>query len=443
MKELKKAFYDVMYKYHKPFTEDGVMANLRAWKKYKAPLLELLRRHPNWNEQAKAIVFDYEQGRGIDPNAVDELCFVLTELAYEIIPAEQQNNFSVALLAAVSEYQKTPSEEKLEIIRQSGGIKCATGQKTSRIIGKLCKQFGVDKHQRYNSVYAQLADAFSPLQMQNTVVFSLHPCDFLEMSNKENTWYSCHNLESGSWQAGCLSYMTDGVTIILYTVDEGVKQDYHKALRRNRQVFFYQDNMLYQSRLYPDGNDELMTQYRTLAQNAIAACLGVPDLWVLKVKREELTNCYKTVDGSCHYKDYHNYGNLSLLKGTVVTSPFQIGSPPICLCCGETYFNKNKTKCTDCENRSVCADCGQTAPQSLGRYLDGAFHCNACIHTCSACGNVTAETMYPAFNRRGMMVEVCHSCYQTAIEPCSTCSTESVCQLFGRALCPRTALHIA
>ena len=271
MKELKKAFYDVMYKYHKPFTEDGVMANLRAWEKSKAPLLELLRRHPNWNEQAKAIVFDYEQGRGIDPNAVDELCFVLTELAYEIIPAEQQNNFSVALLAAVSEYQKTPSEEKLEIIRQSGGIKCATGQKTSRIIGKLCKQFGVDKHQRYNSVYAQLADAFSPLQMQNTVVFSLHPCDFLEMSNKENTWYSCHNLESGSWQAGCLSYMTDGVTIILYTVDEGVKQDYHKALRRNRQVFFYQDTILYQSRLYLDGNDVRMTHYRTPAQNEIAA----------------------------------------------------------------------------------------------------------------------------------------------------------------------------
>ena len=31
MEELKQAFYEVMYKYHKAFGEVGVMANLNAW----------------------------------------------------------------------------------------------------------------------------------------------------------------------------------------------------------------------------------------------------------------------------------------------------------------------------------------------------------------------------------------------------------------------------
>ena len=62
MEELKQAFYEVMYKYHKAFGEVGVMANLNAWAQNKAFLLELLRRHPAWNEEAKAIVFTFRRG---------------------------------------------------------------------------------------------------------------------------------------------------------------------------------------------------------------------------------------------------------------------------------------------------------------------------------------------------------------------------------------------
>jgi hypothetical protein len=201
MKELQQAFYEVMYKYEKSFSETGVMTNLRAWWKAKNPLIELLRQHPNWNEQALALVFDYSEGRGIDCDVVDEVCFTLTDLANEIIPEEQQGDFKAALTAAVSAYSRTPSEENLEVIRSRGGIKCATRQKSSRIIGKLCKHFHVDGHARYNSVYAQLADALNPMQMQKTAVLSVHPCDFLEMSSRDSTWESCHRLNGGSYQA--------------------------------------------------------------------------------------------------------------------------------------------------------------------------------------------------------------------------------------------------
>lgn len=66
MEELKKAFYEVMYKYEKSFGETGVMTNLNLWAQEKAGLLELLRRHPNWDEDAKAIVFSFDEGRGME-----------------------------------------------------------------------------------------------------------------------------------------------------------------------------------------------------------------------------------------------------------------------------------------------------------------------------------------------------------------------------------------
>lgn len=441
MKELQQAFYEVMYKYEKPFSEKGVTANLNAWQKEKGPLIELLRRHPNWNEQALAVVFDYSEGRGIDPDVVDEICYTLTDLANEVIPESQRGDFKAALTAAVSEYNKTPSEDKLEVIRARGGVKCAAGQKSSRIVGKLCKRFHVDGHARYNSVYAQLADALNPMQMQKTAVLSVHPCDFLEMSNKDNTWHSCHRLDGGNYQAGCLSYMTDSVSMVLFTVDEDVKHDFHKAPRRNRQMFFYSDGMLYQSRLYPSDNNELTEQYRALAQKALARCLGVPDLWTLKVKREELNDCYETVEGSRQYPDYAYQGNLSVLKSSIPTTKIEIGHPSLCVCCGEPYKG-GYLKCR-CEEVVVCQDCGETVSRYHAKYLDGAFHCNACLHICAACKKLTRDTMYPAFDRRGNMIEVCFDCYQAMIAPCASCSVQSACHTIGGTLCQRTALNAA
>ena len=90
MEELKQAFYEVMYKYHKAFGEVGVMANLNAWAQNKAFLLELLRRHPAWNEEAKAIVFTFDEGRGIEHDVVDEIAFAMEDLASEQIKEEQR-----------------------------------------------------------------------------------------------------------------------------------------------------------------------------------------------------------------------------------------------------------------------------------------------------------------------------------------------------------------
>lgn len=184
MEELKNAFYEVMYKYEKSFGEDGVIANLNAWAESKKTLITLLRRHPEWNEDAKAVVIKFNEGREIERDVVDETAFAMISIADEIIDKERQESFHTAFNAAVGEYSTTLSDAALEIIRETGNIKCASGQKTSRIIGRLCRQFGVDSHERYNAVFAQLSDALNPLKIQKTAVLSVHPCDFLEMSSK-------------------------------------------------------------------------------------------------------------------------------------------------------------------------------------------------------------------------------------------------------------------
>lgn len=443
MEELKNAFYEVMYKYEKSFSEHGVMENLNAWSRAKESLLSLLRRHPDWNESAKAVVIEFNEGRGIEPDVVDEIAFAMREIAAEAIPAQDRlNDFYTALNAAVGEYGSTLSEEALNIIRQSGDIKCAAGQKTSRIIGKLCRKFGIDAHEQYNRVFAQLSDSLNPLQIQKTAVLSIHPCDFLEMSSKSNTWTSCHNLEDGSYQAGALSYLADSVSMIFFTVDSDVKDHFYRAPRRTRQMFFYQDSMLYQSRLYPEDSDDIMKQNRSIVQKVISTCLGVPNMWKLKTRRDELSECVESAESSSQYPDYNYHGNLSVLKGTEIREKFIIGAKAICVCCGERHYMRKTLKCS-CPEQVVCQECGRTVPRGQARYLDGAFHCNACLHICAVCGNVIHDTMYPAFDRHGNAVEICFDCYNASLEPCAACSVQSVCRIIGNSLCARTAIRSA
>lgn len=225
MDELKQQFYEVMHKYQKPFSEEGVTANLTQWYEQKQGLLQLLRRHPLWNEKELAIVFRVEERREIDRITVDETRAAILELGRRACADDTvYENFETALRAATADYARIPNEYRLDTIRQYGGIKCAPGQKASRIINRLCLKFHLDQIEEeaeagepdnrymrtvkpYNALFARLADALNPAHIEKTAVLSIHPCDFLEMSNRDNTWSSCHCLEGGGYRGGCQSYI--------------------------------------------------------------------------------------------------------------------------------------------------------------------------------------------------------------------------------------------
>lgn len=442
MDAITNAFYEVMYKYEKCFSAQGVRANLNAWRENKSGLLALLRNHPNWNEEELAIVFDLSEGREIDHDVVDESKFYLKELTDEIeMTNEQRANFEAALQAATAEYSKLPTEAFIQVIQERGGIKCAVGQKASRIINKLCQHFGVDQHERYNSVFARLADSLNPIQIQKTGVLSLHPCDFLEMSNKDNDWSSCHNLQSGSYQAGCLSYMTDSTSMIFIAVDENVRSGFHKVPRLAREIFCYSENVLLQSRLYPTDNEEQRVTYRNLVQKAIADCLGMPNFWSTQKSQEQVNEYTETAEGSKHYPDYkYGYGVMSLLRGAQSFGKIRIGSQALCVCCGQSFSASERIKC-NCTGLVVCQDCGETVSATNARYMDGAFHCKSCLHICAACGNRIHGEIYMAFDQYGNPVQICNHCHEARVAPCQLCGVQSVCSAIeGGRFCPRTAI---
>ena len=447
MDTMTKAVYEVMCKYRKYFTKAGVEGNLDKWREKKASLISLLSGHPNWDDEAMAIIFDVSESRDIDRAVVRQHRERLLSLAgsLEGLSQNQYNAFQAALWAATDEYSKTPSQDYIDIVKEKGGIKCVIGQKSSRIINKLCVKFGVNKHEEYNAVFAQLSDSLNPLEIKKTALLSVHPCDYLEMSNRDNSWDSCHCLADGGYQSGTLSYMNDGASMIFYTVDENITPDYRKAPKRTRQVFCYQDGALLQSRLYPTTDDDVAReQYRNLVQAAIAVCLNVPNLWRLKTEKNDVDLYYSTTYGSLHYQDYVYSGyraNVSLLRDRTSENRIEIGSRAICVCCGSDSIRGGNIKCDDCDRTVVCLGCESEVRWNDALYLDELSYCHSCVHVCASCGGYTREALFPVFDRNGNEIHVCESCYQRVIQACDECGIRSICsEIACNRYCQRTAV---
>lgn len=142
------------------------------------------------------------------------------------------------------------------------------------------------------------------------------------------------------------------------------------------------------------------------------------------------------------YPDYNYHGNLSVLQGHRKDTELTIGAAARCVCCGNELRSNGAIKCS-CKEVAVCRKCGQTVARGQGIYLEDGFYCKTCLHICAACGRPTLGTMYPAYNRRGTLVEVCQDCYQQLTSGCASCSMASACRAMGHTLCEKATVAVA
>ena len=238
------------------------------------------------------------------------------------------------------------------------------GTKTSRAFNKVCHYYGVDKFDPqttttekdgvtvtktiypYDKLFAAYADVVSDLVRKMHFVISVNPLDYLTMSSGVN-WKSCHNIASGGWKGGCLSYMLDNSSIITYVVTE-LNAPIHENLKVYRQMFHYNNGLFMQSRLYPQGNDgatNLYDKFRGFVVDEFKDILNTGEEWEVEVGTRPCKDHVKTY--GVHYPDYtHNNSCAIFYPKTKSTSirehVMNVGHEGICVRCGKPYQCSNR-----------------------------------------------------------------------------------------------------
>lgn len=250
-------------------------------------------------------------------------------------------------------------------------INLTAGMKTSRAFNRICQAYGIDKiHPTtevnnegvertvypYDKLFAQYSDLVSDLKRKLKFFMSLNPIDYLTMSFGVN-WASCHTIDktnerqmpnnySGLYCGGTLSYMLDSSSFITYVHDK-IPTDFVEEGKIYRNMFHFQDNLLVQGRIYPQGNDgatDLYRIFRGFVQEEMSKLLGLEsNTWV---KKSGSANEYTSSTG-VHYRDYCNFEDCNVSypkeKSDALGNLVYIGSARICPNCGEEISDNINT----------------------------------------------------------------------------------------------------
>ena len=297
----------------------------------------------------------------------------------------------------------------------------AVGQKTTRIMGKIAKEYGIDKivdmkktawydengvyHEKekdmgWNKQYAVLCDALNPLETERWCIVSVNPIDYWTMSFGHK-WASCHTIDKngiresdghtygGCYSSGTESYMLDSSTVIMYLIDGDYNgTDYELEDKLKRCNFHIGEDKIVQGRVYPDGRDggdedDIAKEMRKIMQEIVAECCGVKNAWTL---RRGIEACYDTISeasGKTNYSDYFYYNdcNVSTLKGKTNTKKIFVGHAPICPCCGNTHDNCKNILCPPCSEEIICEECGFECENDYAE-INGSYYCLDCVTWC-------------------------------------------------------------
>lgn len=426
-------------------TDSALDAIVDEWCRKKGGLIEAFKKHPNYLPGKFMIVLDHEFEREIDKDVCDEFSSWIRSIELErreYLPKEILSKlFSYETLDWKTRYfflnlrcyaERCISEGTAKYLSDAiPKIHAHTGEKMSRVVNRICHYLRYDKADGYNKIYAKFADSLSPKTIKRRTILSLNPLDYLTMSFG-NSWASCHTIDktnirntpnsySGQYSSGTISYMLDGSSMVMYTVDISYDgNEYWSRPKINRQMFHWGEDKLIQSRLYPQDNDglnSLYIPYRNIVQEIMAKIFNFKNSWILKKGCSTIEDWVATQ--GTHYADYECFDscNMSIVKGSNNARRITIGAEPICVVCGHRHETYDNVSCCGGGGLYHCANCGFEVYEHDAILIDGEYYCEDCVSVCSNCGQMHHDVVYVG----SIQGYVCRDCLMERFAYCEYC----------------------
>lgn len=324
-----------------------------------------------------------------------------------------------------------------------------------------------------NEIQSEASRIIQENKIEGTFCISVHPLDFLSISENTHNWRSCHALD-GDFRAGNLSYMCDSTTVICYlkssngnvrlpafppNVEWNSKKwrmllyinSSNNCMFAGRQYPFFSDNAL--EHLQPiiierlglvhrcgwsHWHNDQLSQY-TFNNGYDNEYFTSDNRVIFVANKFHILDKFVKDESNLHYNDvlksscYIPYYSWVRDCWDQTMKVFKVGSKPICPVCAKRVITNTDTLCCDeCyenigqydEEFSVgeCECCGHLIYEGeeyhyvRSRWDDSVLICDHCYEVetfeCEACGDVCLSGGHNMMYDKETHQYVCMSCYE-------------------------------
>ena len=293
-------------------------------------------------------------------------------------------------------------------------FKVNKGMKPMRILNKIVAEYGDDRaHQLYEDFRNWHSMLLNQIYMDGTLSLSIHPLDFMTMSDNEGSWSSCMRWmgdgsdsgDPGDYRAGTVECMNSPYIVVAYLQNPKKKMEFWRDWRDDkkyywnkkkwRELFIVQNGVISEIKGYPFQDENLtntaLMWLKELAQENLgwefddveinAATEYVVDNkhYLFKFRTSDyMYNDFGTLKkhrARVNIRDLmnraENYDDVKVTEFTLNKMPneyniifdLKYGGKMTCMCCGDYIpFYDNHTNgvlCHNCENTQYCPCCGE------------------------------------------------------------------------------------
>lgn len=299
-------------------------------------------------------------------------------------------------------------------------IRVSTGCKITKMIGKIAAAYDIPYFEDFRIKHSQ---ALNQKKLKGRLTLSIHPLDYMTMSDNECCWSSCMSWkEDGCYRQGTVEMMNSPMVLVAYLesannpmtiqISDG-KSEYWNS-KKWRELFIVNDDIICEVKSYPYRNKyitgEVLNWLKELdnkirAENCVNQMIREVDGTEYEDYWSEKYHAFDTYDAptSSEYVAEHQIsvkpytklmyndfstGHLGYFPRYVEDRPetiiqFCYSGKSECMICGDAgdsflWDSEGDTICLNCSGYHICDRCDDRIYDEDFYKVDGEILCESC-----------------------------------------------------------------
>lgn len=298
------------------------------------------------------------------------------------------------------------SDTKVIALDENSSIKIQPGTKPMKLLAKIAKHIKAETE--FENARLEHSRLLNQKKLKGTLCLSIHPLDYMTMSDNANRWSSCMNWTNGpgDYRQGTVEMMNSPMVVVGYLRDAnemslGYPHEYWNS-KKWRSLFIVNENAILSVKDYPFYCPELLQMCTEWLRDLANVCENV---FPYPTQIIPIDNTFEYVDGEKYfvspstdcasmYNDFNctkaHYGSLSIKSPKIDDYTqahkiaFNYAGLSECMWCGDTFpdfYEDSYVVCTDCCTNAYyeyCDCCGAELGEDDAYWLNDVPMCWDC-----------------------------------------------------------------